>query len=137
MSGTFYFYSYRDPNIVPTFNAFEETLKPILDGKFDDTDLEEAKFEMIQGLDSPISPGSRAEVAYGWLQEGRTYDIRQNFRQKILTLTKEEVIDTVKSVIAKNMDQGSTVVFAGKDLLEKANQELAAEGKKPLIIESV
>jgi len=137
MSGNFYFYSYRDPNIVPTFKAFEEAVQNVLQGNFDDSDLEEAKFEMIQGLDSPISPGSQAEIAYGWWREGRTLEVRQAFRNKLLALTREEVIEAVDRIIAKQMEKGAVVVFAGKELLERANQELMAEGKPLLLIEGI
>lgn len=137
MSGNFYFYSYRDPNIVSTLKAFEDSVDHVLRGNFDDDDLEEAKFEMIQGLDSPVSPGSQAEVAYAWLLEGRTYEVRQAFRNQLLALTGDEVINAVKRIIVPNMHQGSAVVCAGKDLLEKANEELIAEGKTPFIIEGI
>lgn len=137
LSGNFYFYSYRDPNITSTFKAFEEAVHEVMQGHFDDEDLEEAKFEMIQGLDSPISPGSQAEVAYGWLREGRTYDLRQAFRTKLLNLSKKEVIESVKTIIAKEMEKGNEVIFAGKDLLEKANEERLKEGKAPLLIEGI
>lgn len=137
MSGHFYFYSYRDPNIVSTFQAFEEAVQNVMDGHFGEAELEEAKFEMIQTLDSPISPGNRAEIAYSWWREGRTLDIRQTFRHQLLSLTCEEVIDAVKRIIVPNMDKGSAIVFAGKELLEKANQELKAEGKEPLLIEGI
>lgn len=137
MSGNFYFYSYRDPNVLSTFKAFQESIETILKGEFDDSDLEEAKFEMIQTLDSPISPGSRAELAYGWLREGKTLEVRQTFRTKLLSLTKEDVIDAVNRIIVPQMDKGVPVVFAGKELLEKANQELQAEGYSPLIIEGI
>ena len=92
---------------------------------------------MIQGLDSPISPGSQAEVAYGWLREGRSHDLRQAFRSKLLGLTREEVIEATRRIIAKQMGQGSAVIFAGKELLEKANNDLTAEGKPTLLIEGV
>jgi Zn-dependent M16 (insulinase) family peptidase len=137
LSGTFYFYSYRDPNIVSTIKTFDEAVQNVTQGNFDDSDLEEAKFEMIQGLDTPVSPGSQAEVAYGRWREGRTYEIRQAYRNKLLSLTGDEVISAVKRIIAEQMDQGSVVVFAGKELLERANLELITEGKEPLLIESV
>ena len=137
LSGNFYFYSYRDPNIVSTLEAFQEAVETVIRGEFDQLDLEEAKFEMIQGLDSPMAPGSRGEVAYGWWKEGRTLDIRQAFRNRLLSLTKEEVIDAVQRVIPKQMAKGVPVVFAGKDLLEKANQQLKAEGKPLLRIEGI
>lgn len=137
MSGNFYFYSHRDPNIVATLNAFEEAVNQVVKGNIEDEDLEEAKFEMIQGLDSPISPGSQAEVAYSWLREGRTHDIRQAFRNRLLSLTRDDIIAAVERIIVPNMHKGSAVVFAGKELLEKANQELAAEGKEPFMIEAI
>lgn len=137
MSGNFYFYSYRDPNITATFNAFEEAVQTVLKGDFDESDLEEAKFEMIQGLDAPISPGSQAEVAYGWWREGRTLEVRQAFRNKLLNLTREEVIEAVERIIAQQIDKGTAVIFSSKDLLEKANQELLTKGETPLLIETV
>lgn len=137
MSGSFYFYSYRDPNILQTFKAFEEAVQNVVQGNFGKSELEEAKFEVIQGLDAPISPGSQAEVAYGWWREGRTFEIRQTFRNKLLALTQEEVMNAVERIIVQNMNKGSTVVFSGKDLLEKANQELLAQEKEPLFIEGI
>jgi Zn-dependent M16 (insulinase) family peptidase len=137
LSGNFYFYSYRDPNIVSTFKAFKESVQTVMQGEFDDTDLEETKFEMIQGLDSPISPGSQAEVAYGWWREGRTLDVRQAYRNKLLNLTREEVIEVTERRIAHPMEQGAAVIFAGRELLDKANAELQAEGMLPLPIEGI
>ena len=137
LSGNFYFYSYRDPNIVSTLKAFDEAVQTILKGNFDDLDLEEAKFEMIQGLDSPVSPGSQAEIAYGRWREGRTLDVRQAFRNKLLSLTREQVVEAVEQIVVKKMDQGTAVIFAGRKLLERANQELEAEGKPPLLIEGI
>ncbi len=137
MSGNFYFYSYRDPNVLSTIKAFEEAVRSIANGDFDETDLEETKFEMVQALDSPISPGSQAELAYGWLKEGKTVEVRQAFRDKILALKREDVIHAVQKHIVPNLEKGPTVVFAGHELLEKANRELAADGRPPLPIEKI
>ncbi|MFI5344052.1 MAG: insulinase family protein, partial [Chlamydiales bacterium] len=129
LSGNFYFYSYRDPNIASTLKAFEEAVQHIMQGKFTDADLVEAKLEMIQSWDTPISPGSQAEVAYGWMREGRTPDLRQAFRNATMALKKEEIIKTVGSQILTNMGKGATVVFAGKDLLEKTNRTFKGSGQ--------
>ncbi len=137
MSGNFYFYSYRDPNVVKTLKAFDEAIKHVTRGNFDEADLEEAKIEMIQGLDAPISPGSQGEVAYSWWREGRTLEERQKFRNRLLALTREEVISSVEEVIVKNIKQGHPVVFAGRELLEKTNEELQIKGKELLFIESI
>ena len=42
----------------------------VVKGEFDATDIEEAKLEIIQGMDSPIAPGSQAETAYSWWRRG-------------------------------------------------------------------
>lgn len=132
MTGNFYFYSYRDPNISRTFKAFDDALAGILEGKFTEKDLEEAKLEIIQSLDKPIAPGSRGEKAYGWLKEGRTNEMRQQFRDRLLDLKPSDIIEAVRNQILPNMQQAPEVVFAGRELLEKENVALKAMGRQPL-----
>lgn len=134
LSGNFYFYSYRDPVIVSSLNAFQEAIENLLKGQFNAKDLEEAKLEMMQDMDAPISPGHRADVAYSWKQEGKTFAMRQAFRDRLLATTCEDIVSAVDKHIAKQFDQGKTVVFAGKELLDKENKELIAQGKEPLKI---
>ena len=89
---------------------------------------------MVQTLDAPVSPGSQGEIAYGWLREGKA---RQPFRNQLLKLTREDIIEAVEQVIVPQFDKGTTVIFAGNELLEKANHELAAEGRSGLVIEGI
>lgn len=137
MSANFYFYSYRDPNILSSIHAFDAAIKSLLEGDFEELDLEEAKLEMIQGLDMPAAPGSRGDIAYGALREGKPPEVRQAFRDKILSLTKEEIIRAVQLHIVPNMPLAATVVFAGKELLEKENAKLVAFGLPPFPIKTV
>lgn len=137
LSGTFSFYSYRDPNIASTFKAFESAVEDLLKGDFDEDDLIEAKLERIQGLDAPVAPGSRGEVAYSWWREGKTAELRQAFRDRVLKATIEDVINAVKKHVLPNLSQATPVVFAGKELLHKENPLLVKMGMKPLTIKSV
>lgn len=137
VSGIFYFYSYRDPNIFTTLKAFEDAIEEIAKGNFDESDLEEAKLEMVQSMDTPVSPGSRGDLAYGWIKEGKTSELRQEFRDKILSLSKEDIIAVVKRHIQGKLDTGATVVFAGKELIEKENAAMLRSGKEPLKIEQI
>lgn len=136
MAGNYYFYSYRDPNIASTLTAFSESIEEIANGDFDDEDLEEAKLEMIQGMDTPVSPGSRGYVAYCWLKEGKTPELRQKFRDRILAITSEDVMSAVKKHIQSQFNTGKTVIFAGKELIEKENAELMKLGLATFPIES-
>jgi len=137
MSATFCFYAYRDPNIASTLTAFDEALDCIQSGKFDEDDLEEAKLEMIQHLDAPIAPGSRADVAYSWYKEGKTHDMRQAFRNRILAMQKADISSAVQKHLVPNMQQAASVCFASKELLEKENNELIKMKNTPFHIENV
>jgi len=135
--GNFSFYSYRDPNISNTFSAFDEAVEKVVSNHFKETDLEEAKLEIIQALDSPVSPGSRGHVAYSWLRGGKTRVVRQAFRDRLLALKREDVVEAVKRHIQPNYNKGCTVVFAGRELLERENDILISQGKKPLKINKI
>lgn len=137
MAANFYFYSYRDPNIGPTLEAFDEAINEIIAGNFDVADLEEAKLEMIQTLDSPIPPGSRGDVAYGWLREGKPHALRQQYRTAILSLTKEQVIEAVKAEILPRRAAAVPVIFASKELLEKENNIRQSKGEALLLLEKI
>jgi Zn-dependent M16 (insulinase) family peptidase len=137
MSGNFYFYSYRDPNIHSSIHAFHDAIKSLLEGSFDEVDIEEAKLEMIQSLDMPAAPGSRGDIAYGALREGKPLEVRQAFRDKILSLTKEDIIGAVERHVVPNINSAATVVFAGREQLERENEKLIAAGMPALPIENV
>ncbi len=134
LSGSFYFFAYRDPNICDTLFAFDEAVQTILKGKFKAEDLVEAKIEMIQALDSPVPPGSRGKLAYSWMRKGQTLEARQAYRLRLLKLTKKDIIQAVEKHIVPNMAHGVDVAFAGRELLEKENARLAAKGRPPLEI---
>ncbi len=137
MGGNFYFYSFRDPNIVSSLEAFKKAVDKILQGKFDEGDIEEAKLEMAQGFDAPIAPGSRGDIAYAWLKEGKTQEVRQAFRNSILNLNRDDIIQAVKTHIAPALAKAPSVVFAGRELLEKENTKLVSLGKEPLPIRDI
>lgn len=137
MAGTFSFYSYRDPNITSTVQAFDEAIQAIQTHDFDESDLEEAKREMIQNLDSPIAPGSRAEVAYSWFREGKTHEMRQAFRDAILQASCTDIVRAVEQHLATPFKEAKCVTFGPKELLEKENAKLISLSLPPLHIERI
>lgn len=125
-AGIFYLYAYRDPHIKSTINAFDEALQRISDGEFDEDELEEAKLEAIQDLDDPVAPGSRAEVAYSWQRQGKTTQMRQNFREALLAVDAAAIQDAVKTYVLKQLKTAPFVTFAGRELIERENLILSA-----------
>lgn len=133
MNGHFTFHSYRDPHVARTLQAFRESVESIASGAFDEKDLEEAKLGMIQQFDSPIAPGSRGTTAYTWWREGKTWEMRQNYRENVLHLTMQDVKKAVREELLSRVGEGVIVSFANKELLEKENKILPYS-QKPLPI---
>lgn len=115
----FYFHSYRDPHIKQTLATFQQAIEAMARGEFTERDLEEAKLGVIQSMDQPIAPGSRAISAYNWWRDGKTLARRQHFRDKLLALTKAHVKQVIEAEILPKKESGVTVSFAGKELIEK------------------
>lgn len=132
--GTFHFYAYRDPNLATSLDAFDEAITMGAEGRFDAEELEEAKLRLLQKMDSPISPGSRALTAYGRLREGKSDAMRQKFREKILSATCDEVSEAVRTHLVKKWEGAITVAAANRDFLERENKALEAAGREALPI---
>lgn len=125
-NGVFSFYSYRDPNIWTSFQAFHEALQLVAQGSFSEEDLNEAKRECIQGMDDPVSPSSQAEIAFGRLLEGKTESMRKRFRTKLLNAKRADLQVLATQFLRENMPQCAFTTTAGSDLLTK-EQELFAQ----------
>ncbi len=126
--GNFYFYSYRDPHIAHSLHAFEAAIHEMAAGDFSEQDLEEAKLGIIQHFDTPTSPGHRAIVSYIWERDGKQRQIRQTYRDRLLSLTSQDIQSALKKHLLDQIDQGVIVTFAGKELLDKELPNL--ENKK-------
>lgn len=137
MAGMFSFYSYRDPHLTSTLEAFRYSLTLIAEGKFDEEDLLEAKREIIQGLDAPLAPSTRGEVAYGWWREGKSFELRQAFREKIFSASCQDIQAAVTNELLPNIPQGLVVSCAGEDLARRENLKLVERGEKSLEIFSI
>lgn len=123
-AGIFSFYAYRDPNVTTTLIAFQEAIDKIVSLDFDESDIEEAKLEVLQALDAPIPPSSRGEVAYSFWKEGKSYALRQAFRDGIMDATAQNIKEAVEKEIVPNYMKGTPVIFSGKELIERENKKL-------------
>ncbi|MCB1180875.1 MAG: insulinase family protein [Chlamydiia bacterium] len=131
LGGTFYFFAYRDPHLASTLDAIEEAILTIVNGKFDEKELEEAKLGVIQELDSPVPPGSRGSLAYSRIRGKRTLKRRQLFRDRLLSCDQETIVQAASQYLLPGLDKGIIVSFAGKDLFTREN-EILKEKSLPL-----
>ncbi len=113
----FSFYAYRDPHINRTLETFHDSLKTLIKEPITAAELEAAKLEMVQGMDSPVSPGSRSELSFGWMREGKTLEERQAFRDRLLGVT--DVVGAVEKHLIPNIEKGAAIVFSSEELFKK------------------
>lgn len=87
--GVFYCYSYRDPYIRQTNNIFEKIGEWLLHrSNYRDEDIDEAKLQVFQSVDQPISPGDQG------LKEFLTKvddDMRQEYRNRLLNVSRADI----------------------------------------------
>ena len=124
MTGNYYFYGYRDPQITATFKAFEEAIAAIANGEFSDRDLTEAKLGLVQDFDSPVSPGSRGMCSYSFFREGRHKNIRQDYRNNVLSTQKKDVKEVATEELLKKQDAATKVTFTSESHLKKDGADL-------------
>ncbi|MEM7175734.1 MAG: insulinase family protein [Chlamydiota bacterium] len=117
-TGHFYFYAYRDPHIAATYQTFYSSIEALARGAFTERDMREAKLGLIQNSDAPISPGNRAWISYCREREGKTRQLREEFRQQVLKMTSGEIIDAVQAKLSGQKECGVAVTFADQSLLE-------------------
>ncbi len=122
--GHLIFFSYRDPHIQLTFKAFQTAIQKGADGVFTQADIEEAQLGVIQDLDAPTTPGERAMHSYDLLQSGNTLALRQEFRDKVLSITPETIQKAVQNHLLPYIGKSVDVVFANQDLFAKENSSL-------------
>ncbi|MEN9654871.1 MAG: presequence protease, mitochondrial, partial [Chlamydiota bacterium] len=111
-TGNFHFYAYRDPKLARTLTVFQGAATWLAEGRFSEEQLEEAKLSSIQTLDAPIPPSNRAMVAYSWQRAHRTVELRQAFRDHILSASKSDITAAATHL----MQPAVTVSLLGKEL---------------------
>ena len=115
-NGAFYFYTYRDPQIQNSLEAFKTAIKNIADGNFTQNKLEEAIRGALREIEEPISSGRKGTHTFFSERIGLTKEVRQKFKDQLLSASKENVCQAVKEHL---LDQeGVFSSFAERKLLE-------------------
>ncbi|MEE9334831.1 MAG: insulinase family protein [Granulosicoccaceae bacterium] len=90
-SASFRFYSYRDPRLSETLEDFSKSIEWLNSTDLDPRLLEEAILNVISSIDKPGSPAGEARNAYQNELTGRSASFRQEFRQRILKVSMDDL----------------------------------------------
>eukprot|EP00698_Gefionella_okellyi_P010422 TRINITY_DN2702_c0_g1_i2.p1 TRINITY_DN2702_c0_g1~~TRINITY_DN2702_c0_g1_i2.p1 ORF type:complete len:349 (+),score=87.44 TRINITY_DN2702_c0_g1_i2:94-1140(+) len=135
-SGTFDFYSYRDPRGLATLNTFTESVQWIQQpDAFGQRELDEAKLGLFQSIDAPKAP---ADMGMRMFVSGITNEQRAQYRQQVLDVTAADVRRVAQRYLEESrrdnaIQAKAEAVFGGnpsefkEDVWEHWNMD-AAEG---------
>jgi Zn-dependent M16 (insulinase) family peptidase len=119
--GTFYLGSYRDPNIVRTYDTFDRAVTWVTQGEIEPEALKEAILGAcgdVDPLESPDIKGRREAINR---LTGFTRAERETFKQRLLNVTAADLRRVTKGYLESARPIQATV--AGPDLVEAARKE--------------
>ncbi|MGB2930701.1 MAG: insulinase family protein [Desulfobacterales bacterium] len=124
-NGQFCFASYRDPHIVSTLKIYDNARDFIRSGNYGDEDIKEAILQVCSDIDKPDPPGTAARKAFFRKIVLLSDDTRKQFKQKLLTLTRNQVIDIAQKYFDNSNQKQGVAVISNEDRLNAANKQLA------------
>ena len=129
--GIFSLASYRDPHILQTLQVYDGLAGFIEKGAFGESDVIEAKLQVCSDIDRPDPPGPAARKAFYRKLIGLTDAERNRFKQRVLALTKDAVLDVARNTFIGPLKKGAVAVISSKTSLEAANARLQ---EAPLLV---
>ena len=120
-SGTFYFGSYRDPNIIRTYDVYDQAVKWVTDGKIEAETLKEAILGACGDVDPLESPDIKGRREATNRITGFTREERERFKQRLLQVTEDDLRRVARTYLTGAHPVQTTV--AGAELVEAARKE--------------
>lgn len=116
-TGSFRFFSYRDPRLEETLTDFDNAIAWLHETQHSAQSLEEAILGVAASLDKPSSPAGEAKQSFHAELAGRTHNIKETFRERVLNVTVEQMQNAAQTYL--QADKASTAVIS-----HSGNEEL-------------
>jgi presequence protease len=126
-TGTFRFYSYRDPRLAETLQAFDLSLDWLQNTAHQANALEEAILGVISQIDRPGSPAGDAMHSFFESLQQRTPTQRREFRKQILKVTIEDLQRVAATYLRP--EQAHVAVVSNAQKISELPPELGLEKK--------
>jgi len=123
-NGLFSFASYRDPHILATLDVFEGSNQFITSGDYQEEDVNEAILQVCSDIDKPDPPGPAARKAFYRRIISMTDESRRRFKQRLLNLNKENIVDTARRYFGQGRGAHGVAVISSDEQLRQANSKI-------------
>lgn len=131
--GLFSFLSYRDPHLAETLKIFEDAEIFFSQNEISAEDMEKAIISTIGMLDRPLDPGGRGHAALMRNIAGITDEMRQKFRNEILSATPLKLKNALNEYFSRSSKSAATAVYSSQEKIDEANASL----KEKLTVEHI
>lgn len=123
-SGSFRFFSYRDPRISETLSDFDRSIDWLLDNPLGDEKIEEAILGVVGSLDKPGSPAGEAIRTFHNELNGRSKESYSEFRSRVLAVNESQLKDVCDQYLRQQT--AHTAVITNAELAGKIPLDLSA-----------
>jgi Zn-dependent M16 (insulinase) family peptidase len=131
--GLFSFLSYRDPHIVETLQVYKDAQAFYSQNEISTEEMEKAIISTIGMLDKPLDPAGRGYTALMRSFAGINDDMRQKFRNDILSATPQKLKNTLVDYFSQAAKSASVAVYSAPEKLNEANTRL----EEKLVLENL
>lgn len=118
-SGNAYFTSYRDPNLMETYEIYKKAPEFVANFNCDDRDMTKYIIGAISRLDAPLSPATEGNLSLAAWFMGQTDEDLQRERDEILGCNVES-IRTLAPYVSAIIDTDTICVIGNSAKIEKA-----------------
>lgn len=123
-SGVFSYLSYRDPNLLPTLDVYDQTSTFLRGADLSGNEVTRSIIGTISGIDSYQLPDAKGYSSLVYVLTNETEAVRQQFREEVLGTTADH-FRAFADVLDQVREQGVVVVLGSGEAIEKANAERA------------
>lgn len=116
------FTSYRDPNLAETVDVFDHTAEYIAEFAASEREMDKFIIGTISGIDTPLTPQMKGNLAAECWLRGITQAERQQMRDEILA-TRQQDIRALAPLIDACMRENILCVF-GNEVKLKENEAM-------------
>jgi len=110
-SGSFRFFSYRDPRLGETLADFDRAVDWVVDSAHEDRTVDEAIFGVIASIDKPGSPAGEARKAFVDALHHRSPEDLREMRARVLDVTQDDLKRVAETYLRS--EDASVGVLAG------------------------
>ncbi len=124
-SGEGYFVSYRDPNLMETYDIFKKARDYVAEFSADDRTMLKYIIGAISNMDVPLEPSAKGTMSFAAYLTGLTEEMIQKDRDQVLSCD-QATIRSLAPIVEAVANQGIICAVGGEEKME-ANKEAFGE----------